>query len=422
MVKYREADSQAIACKSLAEDIQKHQLEDPPTRRYLTSAATSPQDLAGGAGHSPPEPRATSIDQLPSIRYHARSPLYSSELKQRMRYDMAPIRIALLGSGIFAREAHAPALRVLSEEFEVVAIYSRSSENAAALAATFPQPVDLYTEVSELLARDDIEAVDSVLPIALQPAAIEAALRAGKHIMSEKPAAPDVAAGKHLLAVAEACEREAGRIWMVAENFRYAEIYQAARRSLEHGDIGMPVQLSWSSYSAMNMENRYYHTPWRRDQSFPGGFILDGGVHNIAAVRTVMGDIDAVSAIITQIRADLPPADTVSATLRFASGAVGTFSLTFVTGIAWESPMFVVGERGALRVGAPTLEIMSEGSIRRQSFPDDTIRAELADFAEGIRQGKDRHSTARQAVGDVAVIEAMFASAESGRFVKPETV
>ena len=72
---------------------------------------------------------------------------------------MAPIRIALLGSGIFAREAHAPALRLLAEDFEVAAIYSRSSEHAAALAATFPGPVALYTDLSELLAREDIEAV-----------------------------------------------------------------------------------------------------------------------------------------------------------------------------------------------------------------------------------------------------------------------
>src|SRR5262249_38525032 len=153
---------------------------------------------------------------------------------------------------------------------EVVAIYSRSHERAAALAATFPHPIALYTDLGELLAREEIEAVDSVLPIAVQPAAIAAALRAGKHVMSEKPAAPDVASGRQLLAMAEASAQEAGRIWMVAENFRYAELYQAGRRSLEEGEIGAPIELSWTSFSAMNQENKYYHTTWRRDESFPG--------------------------------------------------------------------------------------------------------------------------------------------------------
>jgi len=50
---------------------------------------------------------------------------------------MATIRIAVLGSGIFAREAHAPAFGALEDRFEIVAIFSRSIENAAALAATF---------------------------------------------------------------------------------------------------------------------------------------------------------------------------------------------------------------------------------------------------------------------------------------------
>ena len=335
---------------------------------------------------------------------------------------MAPIRIALLGSGIFAHEAHAPALLQLAEDFEVVAIYSRNSERALALAATFTGPVALYNDLSEVLAREDIEAVDSVLPIALQPAVIEAALRAGKHVMSEKPAAPDVASGRRLLAAAEASQREAGNIWMVAENFRYNKVYQAAARLVEEGEIGTPVQLTWSSYSAMGGKNKYYHTAWRRDGSFPGGFILDGGVHNIAAIRSVMGDIDSVAAVVTQIRDDLPPADTLAATLRFVSGAVGTFNLTFVTGAPWQDWLYIVGERGVLRISAHQLEIMKNGQVRHEVFEEDTVRAELADFALAIRQGKDGGDSARQALGDVAVIEAMFTSAESGDFVKPETI
>jgi predicted dehydrogenase len=112
----------------------------------------------------------------------------------------------------------------------------------------------------------------------------------------------------------------------------------------------------------------------------------------------------------------------VAATLRFASGAVGTFSLTFVTGVPWESPLYVVGERGALRISPATLEIMTEGSVRRESFQEDTVLAELADFAYAIRQGKDHRNTARHALGDVAVIEAMFASTEYEAFVRPEAI
>ncbi|MGO8951120.1 MAG: Gfo/Idh/MocA family protein [Ktedonobacterales bacterium] len=332
---------------------------------------------------------------------------------------MASVRIAILGSGIFAREAHAPALHALEDRYEVVAIFSRRIENAAALAATFPHPIALYTDATALLARDDIEAVDILLPISLQPEMIEAALHAGKHIISEKPAAPDVASGRHLLELSEECRRDSGRIWMVAENFRYAEVYQVAQRSILDDEIGKPIQMSWSNYVAMDPENKYYHTAWRRDNSFPGGFLLDGGVHNIAAIRTVMGEIDYVSALVTQTRRDLPPADTLAATLRFASGAIGTFSMTFVQGIPWESPMYVVGETGALRLHSHALEIMSNDYMRSESFQEDTVTAELADFADAIQQGRSVLSTSLKAVQDVAVIAAILESAKSGHAAKP---
>jgi predicted dehydrogenase len=135
---------------------------------------------------------------------------------------MALIRLALLGSGIFACEEHLRALNALADRFEVVAIYSRRAANAAALAKTLPHPVDVYADITAVLARTDIDAVDIVLPIAVQPAVIEAALRAGKHVLSEKPAAPDVATGKRLLQTAAELTRASGKVWMVAENFRYA--------------------------------------------------------------------------------------------------------------------------------------------------------------------------------------------------------
>jgi predicted dehydrogenase len=346
---------------------------------------------------------------------------------------MAPIRIAVLGSGIFAREAHASALRTLQDSFHVAAIFSRRMEQAAALAATFPYPVAAYTDITALLAQPDIDAVDCVLPIALQPATIEEALRAGKHVISEKPAAPDVATGKRLLELAEQYRRSSGVIWMVAENFRYMKLYQAAHASIQQGEIGRPVHISWSHYVAMNEKNKYYQTSWRKDNSFPGGFILDGGVHNMAAIRTIMGEIDSVSALVTRTRDDLPPADTLAATLHFASGAIGTFSMTFVQGIPWESPICVIGENGALRLSSHSGEHVLDlahaedsadtTTTRRETFAEeDTITAELADFARAIKDGGSIHSTSIEAVRDVAVIEAMFASAKAGQSVPPASI
>ena len=100
----------------------------------------------------------------------------------------------------------------------------RAAERPA-LASQFEAPVEIFTDVDALLAREDIEAVDILLPIELMPEIVEKALLAGKHVLSEKPVAPTVERGRALLAV------PTRGVWMVAENWRYMEsFYQAAER------------------------------------------------------------------------------------------------------------------------------------------------------------------------------------------------
>ncbi len=335
---------------------------------------------------------------------------------------MSPLRLGILGGGIFARDAHLPALRALADTFEVVAIFSRSPEKAAALAATLPHKAATYTDSAALLARDDIDAVDIVLPISVQPAVIEAALKAGKHVISEKPIAPDVATGQQLLQAAAKLTHESGRVWMIAENYRYEEAYRVAGQIIRRGDIGKPIQFSWVTSAAVNPQNKYYHTAWRRDNSFPGGFILDGGVHNIAAMRTMMGEVESVSAFVTQIREDLPPADTLSSTLRFESGAFGSFTATFAGEATWDNYAHVIGDRGALRVNYKQLEVTVDGKTSTQSFEGNAIQAELADFARAIQQGGAVRSTPQDALQDVAIIEAMLESARTACAVKPQRI
>ncbi len=335
---------------------------------------------------------------------------------------MAPIRLALLGSGIFAREQHLRALKGLAEQFEVVAIYSHSLANAAALAKTLPEAVAAYDDLGAVLARTDVDAVDIVLPIAVQPAVVEAALRAGKHVISEKPVAPDVATGQGLLATAAELTRASEKVWMVAENFRYEEAFRLAGKSVREGELGRPVQFFWNAYLNISTQDKYYQTAWRRDNSFPGGFLLDGGVHNIAAIRTIMGEVESLSAFVTQVRADLPPADSVSATLRFTSGAFGVFTRTFAAEGPWPDFAHVIGDRGALRVNPGQLEVTAGGLTTSQTFDMDNVQAELADFARIIQDGQPLRSTPAEALQDVAVLEAMFDSARLGRPIVPARI
>lgn len=331
-----------------------------------------------------------------------------------------PIRLALIGAGIFAREAHAPALAALAEAFEVVAIFSRSAESAARLNALLPAPAQPYHDLPALLARQDIEAVDIVLPIDVVPYAVEMALAAGKHVLSEKPMAPDVATGRRLLATWAGVP---DRVWMVAENYRYEQPFVKAAEIVASGGIGRPLACQWALHVDMAPDNKYFQTAWRHTGTYQGGFVLDGGVHQIAALRMVVGEIAAVSAVASHVRPDLPPVDTLTAALRFQDGAVGAYSITYAAGAPWFAPLDVVGEQGALRVWEHEVALTSGGETRSIPAPRyDGVRGELAAFAGAIRQGEAHRNTPQECLRDVAVIEAMLRSAESGQQVAVEGV
>ncbi|RMG86574.1 MAG: gfo/Idh/MocA family oxidoreductase [Chloroflexi bacterium] len=331
-----------------------------------------------------------------------------------------PIRLAIWGAGIFTRTAHIPSILALGDRYKIVAICSRTEASAKEAAAVVPYEVDILTDPDAMLAREDIEAVDIVLPIALLPDAVIKALAAGKHVISEKPVAPTVAAGKELLQRA-ADYREYH--WMVAENYRYdpATVRAAELVRLEK-QIGRPLVCDWSVYIDLGPQNPYYHTSWRRDESFPGGFVLDAGVHYIATLRYILGEIDAVSAQSAAFRPDLPPLDTLAATLHFTRGVVGSFLITFSAGASWPMPLHIVGQRGTITTQRNLLEYQRHGDqIHRLPLDErQGVELEFEAFADTLRNGVPHRNSPVQALQDVAVIEAMLKSAATGQRVAVE--
>ena len=323
------------------------------------------------------------------------------------------IRLAFIGAGIYARDAHLPAIKQLRDRFEVVAVYSRSTESAHALAERLETPVAVTTDLDELLARTDVDALDVVLPIPAQPAILARALASGKHVISEKPIAPDRATALPLL---ELHGRQPGQVWMVAENWRYEEAFVRAAALVRDGVIGQPVAVHYAQYKPMTPKNKYYHTAWRRSGEFQGGFLLDGGIHHIAVLRMIVGEIAGVAAMARLVARDLPPVDTLTATLHFANGVLGTYLATFALGTPFGAALTVTGERGSLRVDRGRIELANaddDVTVIDCEFYNG-VQQEFAAFADAIRDGTPQRNTAEAALADLAVVEAMLQSAANG--------
>lgn len=172
--------------------------------------------------------------------------------------------------------AHLPAIAsVGSSVVALKAIYSRSEKSAAGLAADAQNALkleskpDVYFDsdpaknLDALLARSDISAVLVVLPITTQPSIVLKALAAGKHVLSEKPVAPDVASGIKLIKEYESTYKSKGLIWRVAENFEAESGYRAAGKAIKDGKIGKVVFYNARVVNYIDQSSKWYNTPWR---------------------------------------------------------------------------------------------------------------------------------------------------------------
>ena len=174
--------------------------------------------------------------------------------------------------------AHLPALAQIGAGGGLKAVYSRSEHSTRELATLaqetlgLPAPPAIHYDspspppeatLDALLARDDIKAVIVVLPITTQPTIVLKALEAGKHVISEKPVAPDVKAAKALIAAYERTYKYKGLIWRVAENYEAEEGFQKVGELIKKGKIGDVTGFRARIAIHMKQDNQYYKTPWR---------------------------------------------------------------------------------------------------------------------------------------------------------------
>lgn len=324
--------------------------------------------------------------------------------------------VAILGSGIFVREEHLPAVQK-SPNLTLRAIYSRSLKSAQSLNTE--ASVDLYSNdagagksLDDLLNRTDIQAVIIALPIKNQPEYIRKCLVAGKNVLSEKPVAENVAEALDLITWYDQQIRPRGISWAVAENARFWE--SCVKGGQISARLGKLLTFR-ARQQTLVKGGKYFETEWRKTPTHQGGFLLDGGVHFTAALRQLLGKdaIVSLSAHTAQLQEHLPPVDTIQATARTKNGAIGTISISF--GTTDEGNEYSVGrEDGFVTVnleGLVKTKEKEETIEKRESHVTIEVRA----WGEALVGGRiDPLQSPREALADLELIEACLRSGEQG--------
>jgi predicted dehydrogenase len=224
--------------------------------------------------------------------------------------------VGVVGLGRVSR-GHGTALR-RAKNARLVAACDLDESRVARFTAEFGGAGE--TSLDRLLARQDVDVVDILLPHGLHEEATIKAARAGKHVMVEKPMAMDAGACDRMIAAA----RGAGVQLFIAHTERFIAATRAGKRVLDSGDVGAPVMATDVWYQPFRRETRQ---PWMLDRARGGGFLQMAGSHMIDRLTWLLGSpVRSVRATVrTAYHPDIRCDDAVVAFLELQNGIPCTF-------------------------------------------------------------------------------------------------
>eukprot|EP01025_Chloroclados_australasicus_P058084 TRINITY_DN7271_c0_g1_i1.p1 TRINITY_DN7271_c0_g1~~TRINITY_DN7271_c0_g1_i1.p1 ORF type:complete len:350 (+),score=12.42 TRINITY_DN7271_c0_g1_i1:82-1131(+) len=265
------------------------------------------------------------------------------------------IGVGFIGAGIWATNSLLPNI-LQKPNARIEAVYSRSETSATKFAQNAliqDRKISIYCgeQLADLLKRDDIDVVIIALPIGGQSEIIIQALEHGKCVFSEKPIAATSQDAHKLMELYEQKYASQGLVWFIGENYHFEPAFLYAAEVIKSNRLGTILFGRYLFSKSMNPNVGYYHTKWRRNPQFPGGYFLDQGVHDAAGIRTIFNKkIESVYAQGRLVNADLAPLDTISAIFKFKDQTMLSYDFTFALsekGIA-EHQVFVVGSEGRM--------------------------------------------------------------------------
>lgn len=315
---------------------------------------------------------------------------------------MRKLKLGIIGTGIATTDLYWPQLSQLKSKIEIVAVANRRIAKAKKFAR-LAKVKQVCKTGDELLKRSDIEAVMLSLPIELNAGWVIKALKAGKHVICEKPLAASAAEGRRLVKAAAKYKK----LWLVGENYYFSPQIEAARKWVKQGTLGKVRLVEVGQVNLTLPSNKYFQTPWRQNPKFVGGFVVDAGVHFANIVREMFGMPAEVKNFKAQFDPLLKPIDTAVAALKFKNGALGVWRSCFSAISAAKPPMVkVYGAKGTLEVhDQHAIFYTRKGTARRFDSKHNGFYHQFEHFADAVVRGKKLKFKPQQALADLEFME-----------------
>lgn len=345
------------------------------------------------------------------------------------------IHIGILGGGGILG-AHAPAYMKLQEKCKVVMVAEQNPERDEFIKSLLGKEVTIVRDYKDVIASDNVDAVDIILPHNLHAPATIASAESGKHVIVEKVMARNIWECDRMI---EACDK-AGVSLTVCHDRRYHGEWMALKEIIDSGMLG--DIFFWKLDH--NQDVSFPKDHWARTRDgIGGGAIMSCLVHQIDALRWYGGEVDSVTSM-TKVIPERMEGEFLGVIIaKMLSGAIAELSINWWTqshrgeNCLWYEMVQVCGTKGEAysMSGRGTFIKLHEGSSENaiNLYGKDSLR-NFVRVKSGTWSGHERciaewikslrkedsciTTTGRDSRKTVEIAEAAYRSAESGKVIK----
>jgi UDP-N-acetyl-2-amino-2-deoxyglucuronate dehydrogenase len=339
---------------------------------------------------------------------------------------MKKTRIAIIGLGM-AVVPHAKSARDLADEVEVAYAYSPSPRRRAQFAQKFPFPQ--CDRLETILDDTSIDAVAVLTPPNTHLDIVRRCAAAGKHVLVEKPLEITTARAEEMVL---AC-RAAGVTLGVVLQHRHKPAVERLAEIMRNGELGTPVGAA--AVVRLWRPQSYYDEPGRGTRARDGGGVLiTQAIHTLDVLLSLAGDPSEVMgfAATTPVHV-MESEDVVCAAVRWRTGAYGVIEATTAAYPGAAERIELIGTRGTATLLGSAFEakwhdgrseaFAADGSsggtgADPMAFPHDYHRSVWRDFLDAVRTDREPRVNGEEALRVHRLIDALLASAASGKLVR----
>jgi predicted dehydrogenase len=232
----------------------------------------------------------------------------------------SPLKVAVVGSGI--GKQHVQAYRAAPDLYEITALCDIDRQRGIALVDEYGIP-ELLTDFEAAIRRPDVDIIDLCTPPHLHFHQICAAIKAGKHVICEKPLVGSLAELDQLEALAQNTGKQIMPIFQYRFGHGLQKLKYLGERRLTGEAFVFNVDVAWWR------SGDYYSVPWRGKRTTElGGALLSQAIHAVDMVFYILGPARMVFARTTTRVNPIEVEDCVAIAMQMEDGSLGTISVT----------------------------------------------------------------------------------------------